>query len=1169
MPEIDSEKTENTDLGKSVEPTDKFLNFKTEKQKEIYRTLLGLNATYGQRLGDIYIGIIRTLNDKENPDRFSQSAHAIRELVNLIPRFKEGIVLPEKTTKFEDILNKKNWNALKSLVGVQNTGVMPKEVEDLLKEISTILDRPNASENIAAQLVNSHPDRSSLPPYLQKGFIEEWKRLHKWFTKTSHYPDVKNSTPQITEKEFDQNFLFFEDLLYRAICSVPFFQPLPEIDTILAIASPTAEDVVSLSRLISHSKQREYFFNLCNNPEWIKPLQDSGAFSKPQEPLRENGGISFLPWAESKYLARVAHEKPQDVFDIVKNLNSENQSVLFDFVECANNSPTEVAILYVPIIETKKWLHNPYNLLLPDKVAVLMEKLAEAGKSEEALRLARILFDVQVAKPTKTSDDETDPFSIIHHDARPYYDEWRYGEIIKNKTKKISETKPVELFAVFSSILHQAIDLEGRGNKDDSFYEYSHIWRPNLRHARNSREDAKNILIDGIVRLIEQYKGQHAILKGFVETLRKHNYAIFKRVEMLLYSMELNLFQKEAEEILSNKAIIIAYNLRREYLPLLGARFEGLSDEARNKIIETIKVGPDFTKHEYATDEQFAATVEHWKSLYLSEIKDFLPAELSKEYADIVTKRGEPQDDDGEIKMWSGYDKSPMSFGELLALDIPKTVELLKDYKPADEPFSHYSASALGSDFAKAVAADPDKYLEMTKLFTLENIRPLYVYHFLFGLKDALRNNKCFDWVPVVELCRRIVVENNQLVKPENQHEQDWGSVNQSIADLLGNILGGGLKCEVPISLKVSIWDIIATLSEDPDPTQEHEKSQFENTFDPMGIAINSIRGEALNAAINYGLWVAKNEPVEGEVRMPKELQTLLDRHLDTKIDPSLAIRSIYGSRIPNLVYLNREWVTSKKDIIFPSDGDSDYFLSSFESYLSNQIYDDVFELLKDKYKEAIGLLGTVTKKSYGSIDIGERLPQHLMVAYINHSKHDDLVDYFFAHAPAKARAEAISFIGRVALEEIVGFEKEKQDFAMERLLSLWGSRVKSLKGTTGSSEELKEFGWWFEKSPFDKKTTISLMLETVESSSGIIDVSYQITETLEKYVSDFPLESVKILNCIARAEKDYEISYKAESYKTIIRQAKMSGDADVIKVADSLINYLGEKGLIEFRELL
>jgi hypothetical protein len=251
-----------------------------------------------------------------------------------------------------------------------------------------------------------------------------------------------------------------------------------------------------------------------------------------------------------------------------------------------------------------------------------------------------------------------------------------------------------------------------------------------------------------------------------------------------------------------------------------------------------------------------------------------------------------------------------------------------------------------------------------------------------------------------VRLCHSILVNLNEenLPQPENKHEQDWESIRQSIADLLGNVLGGATKCDIPISLKKSVWEMLVVLCSDPDPTPEYEKEKIdEGSFNASAVAINTIRGEAINAVINYGLWVAKNEPssASGDNRMPKELEDILDSHLDTSIDSSLAIRSVYGRRIPNLFYLNRAWIEKKKDNIFPNDTEPNYFVSSFESYLSNQIYDDVFAVLKNKYRDAIKFLGTTPKKGYHSIDLNERLPQHLMAVYVNDAKHDDLIEYF------------------------------------------------------------------------------------------------------------------------------------------------------------------------------
>lgn len=1172
MEELNPIKTPQIDLQNSVEPASVFSNFKNEKQKEIYQALLGLSETAGLRLGGIYAGIVRTLSDKGHPDRLSQAAQSIRELANLIPRFKEGIILPEPTNKLESVLNKANWNALRLLIGVQVSKPIPQDIETVIESVASILNRSNNSDIIADQLVGSHPDRSELPAYLQKGFVKEWVRLQRWFTSLSHYPDVKNSTELVSDNEFEKNFLFFEDLLYRTICHIPFFQPLPEIDKLLKLERPTQEDVQSLARIISHPKQKEYFFNQCSNPEWISPLNKSGAFSRPQEPLRENGGVMFVPWPESKYLARMASQKPKEVFDIVQGLESDNQTVLYDFVDCALKSPLNIAIKYVDLVDRKKWLNSPYSLSLPNQVAELMEMLAEGGRVKEALRLARVLFNLQVDPPIKTSEDESDPLYRIQRDARPYYDEWNFSEIIKRKSSTLVKADPVGAFGLFSSILRQAIELEGKVNKEeDSFYEYSHIWRPNLEQSRNTSTDSKNCLLTRIIELIKEYKDEDDILQGFLGVIQKHNkYALFRRVEMYLYNLRLDLFQKEAEEILADKKVIVSYNLRREYLPLLASRFDSLSDEAKEKIMEAIKVGPNFTKSEHMSEEQFVAIQEDWYGLYVANIKDFLPSDMVKKYEDIVARRGEIKDHDGEIKTWEGGNESPITVEDFIVLNHADAIDFLNKYKSPDDFTSHHGVYGLGSVFAKAVNEQPEKYVDITKLFLKDSLRPVYVYHFISGIKDAMRNNKDFDWVPVIEFFYDLVVthkEDDQLAEA-NPHEQDWKSVKMSTADLLGTVLGGGLKNEIPISLRPKVWDILKVLGNDPDPTKEYEEKQLATTFDPIGVAVNSIRGEAINAMVNYGLWVIRLN-TSSEPHMTPELAEELNNHLDTHVDSSLAVRSVYGRRIPNLIFLSKEWVKNKKDEIFPDKSSPDQFKAAFVALISNQVYSDVFNLLKDKYSAAIALLDSEKDTKYRSVDINERLPHHLIIIYINYPEHDDLIDNFFLNAPVTARAQAIGFVGRNALSDIQAFEKDKYKLAKNRLITLWQRRIKAQKDALTTSEELKEFGWWFENSPFDKKVTISLMLETLDATKGEIDGAYQIVETLEGYVPDFPLESIKILKLLVNAEKDYEISYKMDSYKAIIRKAKESGDSIAADVADEVINDLGAKGFIDLRNLL
>jgi hypothetical protein len=45
---------------------------------------------FKSELGDIYAGALAVLDKKENPDRIAQSAHSIREVLNVLSQLPEG-----------------------------------------------------------------------------------------------------------------------------------------------------------------------------------------------------------------------------------------------------------------------------------------------------------------------------------------------------------------------------------------------------------------------------------------------------------------------------------------------------------------------------------------------------------------------------------------------------------------------------------------------------------------------------------------------------------------------------------------------------------------------------------------------------------------------------------------------------------------------------------------------------------------------------------------------------------------------------------------------------------------------------------------------------------------------------------------------------------------------
>jgi len=1134
------------------------LKFSNERQIKTRQALIDLDQDFGHRLSNIYEGIIIALNGN-NPEKISIVSHLARELSAILPMYVSELPIKQKPLS----LAKAKHDLRQILVFLEDKSESDEKIKEIVDDLLSKIPEQSSQREQLGEVVDQHPLLGARPTYLNKQFVKQWMGVHQYFVKNSHHHELRNQrASKLTEVELLANWDTFDNLIYRVLVKEPFYDAIQELDKLLQVKNPKEQNADELMRHVVEPEHRKYFFEKCDNPNWLDLLDEREAFSVPQATLKHDGYIQFIIWPESKYLAKIAGKSSEKVFEIISRLTTDNQTILYDFIQAALKSSKDTSFKYVPLIIEKKWLKGPYNMSLPAESVKLVQKLVQDGKEEHAISLTNELLDLRVDQPVN-SEEEQNPY--IRLEAKPYFDEWQFGEIVHKNISELVTSNPVELFSIFVSKLKSAIEFEGREGDEDTLHDYSHIWRPNLSEPRHSREDAKNILLDGIIGILKQHQDDTLKLKEFAEILQQHPYALFRRIEMYLYQLSSSPLVSDAEKILNNKTNIIAYNLRREYLPLLSSLYEKISPEAQGEILEVINQGPDFTQHEDCSDEQFERIIANWNILYLSQIKEHLPNEQSKEYSALVEKYGEAVDDSGELQTWDGG-KSPISQDDLKKFNPEDTLEYLAAYKSPEDPFGRHSTGGLGLAFADIIEENPEPYVKVTSLFFEKKIRPIYFYSFIQGLREAIRKEHCFEWENIINLCHKIIVEKQHFSEPLSSNEQDWKSVRRATADFFGIALGG-TKCQIPITLKEKVWDIIADLAEDPNPTPEDEKNDGVNNIDPVTLAINTVRGEAINAAVNYGLWVARNLDEKPEVKTTPELDDLLNRHLDLDQDPSPAIRSVYGSRVPNFFYLNKPWLEANKDKIFDASN-PELLWAAWEGYLANSVIKEVFEVLKDQYFEFIKHLGSIEKNGYRAADADQRFSQHIAIICANEPEHYDLVETFFKNARTKERSSSINFVGRVILREIETFEDKES--VKQRLGALWDQRI-SLSKDQCDTEELQEFGWWFKYSPFPQKETLDRTIKTLELTEGIIDVPYEITEELKLYATEHPLESIIILDLIVHAEKEtYDHLYKLEEYREVIKLVKETQNDKAKKIAEDVVHYLGSIGLIEeFRDLL
>jgi len=1060
-----------------------------------------------KRLGQLYLGSIQVLADKTNPARFILAAHGLRAM---------GFDSREKDTK------------------------------EKTKKL-------NHKARIKKQIAANDP-LGGAPDYILEKISKRWvKDLHKWFNK------ISKGFIDVSQKEFEQKLGEFEKILFSI--SNPHFDVINAIDQLLKIQNPKKKDVVHLQTLLINWAAYAYFFEKAKE-NWLAPLAREGFFTDPPSQRR---------WPESMYLTRVAGKKPQKVMNIIKSCPpTNNQWVYDDFVQAAMNMPSDIGVQIIPLIKKRGWLKSSYHILLPHKVAEFMVKLIEEGKINQALRLAEILTDVV-----------RDPRATGFRDAKPIFnDEWQYKRIVEESMKDLKIKAPEKLLKIFCSRLEKALKIENKDSRNSkSFYEYSYIWRPNIETSRRlGGEDVKNVLVGAIIDLIHSIgESDKEKLIELAKIIKNCRSPIFRRIELYLYRIFPLQFSHDIQRILTDKRAIEAHNLRREYLPLLKDQFSNLDEDSQKKILNIIISGLGIKRTKDWPLKNFNRYKTNRQLLYLQAIEDKLPPDIRQWYEKKLAEHGRPYDDEGGIKSWVGP-TSPVTAEELKKKTTEEIIDYLATWTPPEDKFAAPSPEGLGRIFQEIVAERHSEFSKVAPIVFEKKLRPVYIYHLFYGLEQAIKNQECFDWRPVIKLCTSIIKteDYSDFPKIEDEFEPDWRSVRKAMASLIGDGLVFA-HCIIPFNLRRQIWEIIKVVTNDKDPTPEYEQKYGGDNMDPYTLSINTVRGEAMHTLIKYALWCAKNLYPNKEAaqktksKLVPEAREILEFHLDPANDPSLTVRAVYGAYMPNLFYLDKAWVIQNLERIFPKDSNQrDLWMAGWESYLSNNVYSDLFNVLKDEYRRSIGLLDSKSKKGYKFSDLNERLPQHLIIAYAYDIAHDDLIDEFFSRAPAQARGEAISFVGRAILKkELTKFPEEESGIKLEKLKALWEKRL-DLPPEKYDKDELKEFGWWFSRSPFSREWTITQLVRTLELTGGEIEPEHEIPKELINYVDEFPVQTISALNLVARGDKEgWKIRFNDEAYQYIIQQVINKRNRKAVKLATDLVHYLGQRGYIQYRDLL
>ncbi len=820
-----------------------------------------------------------------------------------------------------------------------------------------------------------------------------------------------------------------------------------------------------------------------------------------------------------------------------------------------------------------------------DKLGDLLAHLAQDGQEEQALALAQSLC-------RRLSRAQT-PFDVRQCE-----------QILRKKLSLLVVHDCKAALEVFCDVLDTSVNhFESSGNASS----YTWSWRAAIEdHGQNTpngfhgpRDILVSLVRDATKLAVEQCS---VPMEEVVLLLERRPGRIFRRLALYILSLFPDTVPNLVAERLTDRTLFDDPDCHHEYTLLSHAGFAHLSKEEQDTMLGWIESGPDVQAYKafyekqmgkQPTDELLADYTNHWQRDWLARLGPDLPPEWQQRYESLVCEYGPAEHPEFVSYMstaWAVAPASTLSREDLRAMSVEEIISYLKSWQPSPSSSEDFmnplpSREGLGHMLTNAIEEEPERFAQKARQF--RGIDATYVSAVLAGFENAARQKRSFPWLPVLDLCFWVI---QRQVKPTKRKRvapdlvKQWASARKSIIHLLSLGFESG-SVEIPIDLHLRVWEVLQPLTEDEDPTPEHEARYSGPTMEPFTLAMNTIRGEAMEAAIRYAMWFRRHKEQEAQGQqgialgldeMPY-IQDVLKRHLDPQHDPSLAIRSVYGRLFPQFVLLDSPWATEQVPKIFSTEQTNSHLRdAAWEAYIIfNPPYNNIFDILSEEYARAVELIGTLPTRGRNYYDPDQRLAEHLITLYCRGKVEIDepqgILSRFFTNAPEVLRKHMLTFVGR----DLYSVNQTKQTVlpdAIPRLQALWEWRVnraRQASSPASHTNELAAFGWWFSSGMFDEDWAIA-QLEGVLKISGTLEALHLVIGRFVTRSATMPLPVVRCVSLLTQSDRErWRILGSNEQIRTILMNALQSSDEQVIEEATDLTNRLILYGYTHLLDLL
>ena len=481
----------------------------------------------------------------------------------------------------------------------------------------------------------------------------------------------------------------------------------------------------------------------------------------------------------------------------------------------------------------------------------------------------------------------------------------------------------------------------------------------------------------------------------------------------------------------------------------------------------------------------------------------------------------------------------------------------------------------LAQTFQKLVSEDPEKFNVFASFLADPAIRFVYVYHYLSGVREGIKNKGGKLTQEILSLFEYIMAQKDDpFMGSSGDHEPGLFAAQMEVAHLLGEALNSDNPYLTREQLD-RIRALLIKLAHHSDPKSDADNK---TSFDPFTHSLNCVRGEAMHGIFHYSLYLVRKREKQSGQKLKKgylepEIQQILDEKLDLTVDSSLAVHSVYGAFVPQLHFLSHDWLENNLLKIFPEDKDKDAFWkAAWDAYiLASNVDRDVFKLLTLQYQRGLRLLNQPQdeQKHFGGSP-NERLAQHIMFAYLagltDFDHENKLLELFFENAPDAIRAQGVFWLSKVLEND----KPAADDILWQKCWKLWQKRLEyaETQEVILNTQEISDYLRWLVNSPVGLDILFPTLQKSVKYLHDGFDVR-QLIEYASKQCDQYPLYAVTLLQMAILTAKEVRWTPKDEDEEQILQAAMDSKNEEARKIAIGIINYRGEMGDFRWKYLL